>query len=190
MKKNKTTPKFRGIGSNFDNPKKYTIKNPESAINLPKTDKSLPLITDPYQKSMKIFKKNYKFIIKKGTTEKRNFFEKQNKEINKNERMIEVLDYDEAYECLNDLHYSDKGPSSFTLFNKNFNKTKYADQHSISQFFSKYHVFQDLKRKGVLTKEKMTSSFSFIQASEKNLIVPNPTGLLRRKGDDNILTVK
>ena len=103
--------------------------------------------------------------------------------------MIDVLDYDEAYDTLNNLHYNDdKTGNSFTMCNKTFRSTRYSSQNSMKDFFTKFHEYTELTRKGTLT--KITPSFAFIKSTQTNLIIPNPTGLLKRKGDDSLLSFK
>jgi len=64
----------------------------------------------------------------------------------------------------------------------NFQGTKYAANESVVDFYKKYHQINEVERKGCL--EKPTPSFAFIKSTIKNKLIPNPIGLLKRKGDE------
>ena len=55
------------------------------------------------------------------------------------------------------------------------------------EFYKKYSSFDALYRKYLNVKE--TPSWSFIQSSNKEKIIPNPLGLLRRKGNEKQLLI-
>ena len=63
-----------------------------------------------------------------------------------------------------------------------FTKTNYSDQLCMKDFFNKYQQFNNLNRKEPI--KKITPSFAFIKTSNDEKIVPNPLGLLTRKGED------
>jgi hypothetical protein len=100
--------------------------------------------------------------------------------------MKEIIDHDEAFDCINDLHYSDN-PNNFTNNNKTFNNTRYVSTDCIKDFFKKFHDYPEINRKGNLP--KLTPSYSFIKSSKENSIVPNPVGILKRRGEDNIVNL-
>ena len=66
-----------------------------------------------------------------------------------------------------------------------FNQTKYSSPESINDFYSKYRKYKLIDRKEPIN--QLTPSLAFIQSCNKEKIVPNPLGLLKRKGDVNIL---
>ena len=66
-----------------------------------------------------------------------------------------------------------------------FNKTKYINKECMKEFFNKYQKFNILNRKEPII--KYTPSFAFIKSSKEEKIIPNPLGLLRRGGSENIL---
>ena len=61
-----------------------------------------------------------------------------------------------------------------------FNSTIYNDSGSVYEFFEKYHKINDYLHKEKLS--RITPSFNFIKGIKTNLIVPNPAGLVKRKG--------
>lgn len=64
----------------------------------------------------------------------------------------------------------------------NFGQTKYASIDSVTDFYTKYHLYSEVERKGNL--EVPTPSFAFIKSTLKNKLIPNPIGLLKRSGDE------
>jgi len=64
----------------------------------------------------------------------------------------------------------------------NFGQTKYACIDSVTDFYTKYHLYSEVVRKGNL--EVPTPSFAFIKSTLKQKLIPNPIGLLKRSGDE------
>jgi hypothetical protein len=69
-----------------------------------------------------------------------------------------------------------------------FKETKYSAPESYSDFFFKYKNFAEITRKGTL--KKMTPSYGFIKATNEHMLVPNPIGLVKRKGEDHKINLK
>ena len=90
---------------------------------------------------------------------------------------------------------SDKGEVVKQKFNTitnsdgydDFGDTKYVNPSCMLEFYKKYSSFDALYRKYLNVKE--TPSWSFIQSSNKEKIIPNPLGLLRRKGNEKQLLI-
>ena len=101
-----------------------------------------------------------------------------------------MIDYEENYEAFNDFHFVDRKEDreKFSNFSNAMQRTKYVATDSIDEFYKKYHQYTQLLRKGSI--DKLTPSFAFIKATEAHLIIPNAVGFLRRKGDDNVLSLK
>ena len=75
--------------------------------------------------------------------------------------------------------------SKSQMDNKGFSKfgmTNYSSPTTIKDFYKKYQSYNTLNRKQPLT--QYTPSFAFIKSANEEMIVPNPLGLLKRKGDD------
>ena len=63
-----------------------------------------------------------------------------------------------------------------------FNKTKNISPDCMIEFYKKYSKYDSLCR--YYPKKKNTPSWSFIESSTKEKIIPNPLGLLRRSGQE------
>ena len=70
---------------------------------------------------------------------------------------------------------------------EDFFQTKYVNPLSMLEFYNKYSKFNSLYRKYPLTKK--TPSWAFIESSNKERIIPNPLGLLRRSGQEKKLEI-
>ena len=68
-----------------------------------------------------------------------------------------------------------------------FNSTKYVSPSCMIEFYNKYSKYDSLYRKYPL--KNTTPSWAFIQASNEEKIIPNPLGLLRRKGKEKRLAI-
>ena len=66
-----------------------------------------------------------------------------------------------------------------------FNFTRYASLDNIGRFHKLYRDFKSLCRKHYINEK--SASFAFIKACDKERVVCNPLGLLKRKGDENTL---
>ena len=90
---------------------------------------------------------------------------------------------------------SDKNQGNIQKVNKiyvsegfeNFNQTKYVNPLGMLEFYNKYSNFNSLYRKYPITKK--TPSWVFIESSNKEKIIPNPLGLLRRSGQEKKLVI-
>lgn len=69
-----------------------------------------------------------------------------------------------------------------------FGKTRYASSTSYSNFFAKYRSYGETSRKGLL--KEVTPSYAFIKACKDHMLVPNPIGLVKRKGEENRVGLK
>jgi len=148
-----------------------------------------------HKKSMKSVKsvKSFKTLAfgeNENDKNKENEIRQKKKSEYKKKVMIDMLDYDENYEAFNDFHYVDKKEDreKFSNFSSTMKKTKYVAPDSIDDFYKKYHMYAQLQRKGSLN--KLTPSYAFIKATQEHLLIPNAVGFLRRKGDDNVLSLK
>ena len=68
-----------------------------------------------------------------------------------------------------------------------FNQTNYINQNCMLEFYNKYSKYDSLYRKYPMTKK--TPSWAFIESSNEEKIIPNPLGLLRRRGQDKKLVI-
>ena len=66
-----------------------------------------------------------------------------------------------------------------------FNFTRYSSYDNIARFHKLYRNFKNLCRKHFINEK--SPSFAFIKSCDKEKIVCNPLGLLKRKGDEHIL---
>ena len=78
-------------------------------------------------------------------------------------------------------------PKSFKYGFEQFNRTNYATQSCMKEFYKKYSQFNTLTRKHPL--ETFTPSWAFIKSTKDQKIIPNPLGLVKRYGDDRILGI-
>ena len=68
-----------------------------------------------------------------------------------------------------------------------FNSTKYVNKNCMTEFYKKYSKYDSLFRKYPMTKK--TPSWAFIESSNEEKIIPNPLGLLRRRGREKNLSI-
>ena len=68
-----------------------------------------------------------------------------------------------------------------------FSQTRYVNPNCMLEFYNKYAKFDSLNRKYHSTKK--TPSWTFIESSNEEKIVPNPLGLLRRSGKEKLLSI-
>ena len=80
-----------------------------------------------------------------------------------------------------------KSNSTFEFSQNKFRETKYSDKDSFNLFYKKMHRISEYKRKGA--NNTLTPSFTFIKSSNENLIVPNPIGIVKKKGDPDIINI-
>jgi len=99
---------------------------------------------------------------------------------------IELYNCYEVSNQLCEFYYNDD-KNKCDAFQTDFNKTKYKSVGSFSQFYSKLKKFSEFSRKELLNKK--TPSFNLIKALKDSNLVPNPTGILKRNGDENIINL-
>ena len=68
---------------------------------------------------------------------------------------------------------------------KQFRNTIYSKETTKREFYEKYQQFSSLNRKQEL--KEFTPSFAFIKGSNQQMILPNPLGLIKRKGEEKKL---
>ena len=68
-----------------------------------------------------------------------------------------------------------------------FNSTNYISKNCMLEFYNKYSKYDTLFRKFPMTRK--TPSWAFIESSNEEKIIPNPLGLLRRRGQDKKLSI-
>ena len=68
-----------------------------------------------------------------------------------------------------------------------FNRTNYVSPNCMLEFYNKYSKYDSLYRKYPL--KNKTPSWAFIESSNEEKIIPNPLGLLRRKGQEKRLAI-
>ena len=129
------------------------------------------------------------------TVQNLEYIDDDNEQNIQNEKLL-IKIYESKYSTLFEKMKKDYGPtlaikrgkaeqSKSQLDNVGFSKfgmTNYSSPTTIKDFFGKYQSFNTLNRKQPLT--QYTPSFAFIQSANEEMIVPNPLGLLKRKGDD------
>ena len=120
--------------------------------------------------------------------------EDKKSEIDNQKFLIKILDshYSNTFEKLKKEYTADKNDSIIIPKKKKgkygfeqFSKTSYVNENCMKEFYNKYQKFRVINRKSPI--QKYTPSFAFIQSSNEEKIVPNPLGLVRRKGNDKAL---
>ena len=86
-------------------------------------------------------------------------------------------------ETSNDLELLQKDYNNPLYENIEFGKTRYSDPNSFKVFYNKLHKDNEIFRKGANTLS--TPSFNFVRNTIKYKIVPNPIGVVKRKGDNS-----
>jgi len=99
---------------------------------------------------------------------------------------VELYNCNDIYEQLYDFIYNED-KKKCESYQNDFEKTKYNSFGSFGQFYSKLHKFSEFTRKELLNKK--TPSFNLINALKESNLVPNPTGILKRNGDENIINM-
>ena len=104
------------------------------------------------------------------------------------------MGHEDVNDCLNEFIFKEKvnrlNPSVAvtSIETIDFGRTRYASGDANSIFFDKFHKFDNLKRKGNL--KENTPSLAFINSCKRDIIVPNPVGIIKRLGNDNDLNLK
>ena len=68
-----------------------------------------------------------------------------------------------------------------------FDRTNYVNHSCMKEFYNKYSQYNTLTRKHYL--QHFTPSWAFIKSTNEQKIIPNPLGLIKRNGDENILGI-
>ena len=183
--------------------KSVRIRNPNIEIykeNLIKM--SLPTVRNEKYNSLKRF--DYVFKRRLNEDKNRKLLQIKNKslssedaieEIRKMEEPVELTEteirkYLELYqteEVEESLQELKEAKKNYKIYNSNFKKTKYADRNAFKVFYDKMHREIEIFRKGGNIK---TPSFNLIKGAKKYRIVPNPIGVVKKKGDSSILNLK
>lgn len=94
---------------------------------------------------------------------------------------ISLYDFSDTSDLVSNFLFArKKEPSLFDANQQDFGSTKYVDEGSVFEFYQKYHKINDYLHKGRLS--KLSPSFNFIKGVKDNNIVPNPVGVVKRKG--------
>ena len=105
--------------------------------------------------------------------------------------LVEILNLD-IKDTLNEFIFREKTDKPFKnlahLTHLEIEKTFYVAKDSFPVFFSKLHKFDELQRKGTL--DKCTPTMAFIDDCKKEKIYPNPVGIIKREGEENVLNLK
>ena len=99
-------------------------------------------------------------------------------------KYLELYQTEEVEESLQELKEAKK---NYNIYTTNFSKTVYADKDSFKVFYEKMRKEEEILRKGGNVK---TPSFNLIKGVKKYRIVPNPIGVVKKKGDSSILNLK
>jgi len=99
-------------------------------------------------------------------------------------KYLELYNTEEIEKELNNLKIAKKDSS---LYNPNFSKTIYSDRNAFKVFFDKMHKEEEIIRKGGDVK---TPSFNLIHSTKKYRIVPNPIGVVKKRGEISKLNLK
>jgi hypothetical protein len=139
--------------------------------------------------------KNY-FSVKMNVYDKKQaqFTEEDKYEVLDKNLMVNIMGHDDVYDCLNEFMFKEKvnrlnpNVNVSSLEGIDFGRTRYVSADSNTVFFEKYHKFDEMKRKGTLIEN--TPSMAFINSCKKEVIVPNPVGIIKRYGNENDLNLK
>jgi Ran GTPase-activating protein (RanGAP) involved in mRNA processing and transport len=99
--------------------------------------------------------------------------------------MIQVFNSDKTHDMISEFILNENRSIKDQAI---FNKTKYSSIDSHETFYNKYKNFTNIKRKGLV--QIKTPSFEYIKACNSGMLVPNPLGLISRKGNENQLFLK
>ena len=99
-------------------------------------------------------------------------------------KYLELYNTEEIEEELSKLKLEKK---DYKLYNPNFSKTIYSDKNAFKVFFDKMHKEEEIIRKGGDVK---SPSFNLIHSTKKYRIVPNPIGVVKKRGEISKLNLK
>ena len=100
-------------------------------------------------------------------------------------KYLELYRCNELEDDMTDLKNSYKDHVYKTL---EFGQTRYVEPKAFKVFFKKMHKNEEIVRKGGIGIQ--TPSMNLIRATKKFRIVPNPIGVVKKKGEDRILDLK
>lgn len=138
-------------------------------------------------------KKSKKFsIIQEAGKEKKSKYwelEKLDEKVENDQMYLKALDSDSVWNSLENFAFRGSKNAIFNInnFDTQFNRTSYANKNSFHDYYKKYTTHRELVRKNVIKKE--TPSFAFIREIKTSHKVPFPMGLLKKKGDENELSL-
>jgi hypothetical protein len=99
---------------------------------------------------------------------------------------VQLYSCNEVFDQLYEFVYNED-KNKCEAYQTEFQKTKYNSIGSFSKFYSKLKKFSEFNRKELLSKK--TPSFNLIKALKENNLVPNPTGILKRNGHENVINL-
>ncbi len=73
----------------------------------------------------------------------------------------------------------------FYPLDQNLKQTKYSSSESLNEFFDKFRKLRTIEHKNPTL--KLTPALAFIKSCNKNRLIPNPLGLIKRKGNERTL---
>ena len=97
-------------------------------------------------------------------------------------KLLDIYAHDEISDDTEELK---KSASCNYYITPDFDKTKFQETNSFNIFYQKYHKDKDIIRKG--GKKHETPSFNLIRATKKFRVIPNPIGVVKKKGEENNL---
>ena len=147
---------------------KQSIQN---YVLVKKKVKKLSPIKDQRTILDKLQETNIKSIQDQRNEKSKQFFKK-----------IDIFDFSETSDLIKDFLFADvkKNTSIYECNQVDFGETKYVGDDEVFNFYNKFHKTVEYQRKGRLS--KLTPSFNFIIGTKANNIVPNPVGIVKRKG--------
>ena len=133
----------------------------------------------------RVFSENQKITLESENTEE-DFFRKNPKIMSK----LYGKNYSHLYEKIKEEVNLSKNDSKILNIRKPkeyFKKTKYSSPDSLNEFYIKFRKFKIVDKKDPI--KKLTPTLAFIKSCNNDKIIPNPLGLIKRKGDEQILNM-
>ena len=202
-------PRIKIIPKKFLNPSKSDLIIPKNASILMKKKHELnkiynPQIRNKYYSQIKEIdytfsnraleiKKNLEKIKNKRILSDEEQEKQRFKEIRTMKKPIVISPFEknkylELYSCNEIKNQSNELKNSYLNRNyssDNFGQTKFLDKNSFNIFYNKLHKDTEIYRKGG---EKLkTPSFNLIRATKEFRVVPNPIGVVKKKGEESKL---
>ena len=155
---------------------KLKIKTDEQYEEFEKQEKN-----DPKLQQVKL--ENQKQLIKLYQSNYTTVFEKLKKGFD-DEKQLTEANIKRSKDNFSLSHSKHKKPKYG--FEK-FDRTNYVNHSCMKEFYNKYSQYNTLTRKHYL--QHFTPSWAFIKSTNEQKIIPNPLGLIKRNGDENILGI-